>query len=679
MYRIGLDVGGTFTDFVVQDLDSGRLHNFKVSSTNDDPSRAIEEGVGHAINVLGVPADEIVFIGHGTTVATNMVIERRGVPTGLITTRGFRDILDIQRQVRPNNYDHTEMKPRALAKRAWRIEIDERVTATGEVLVPLDEQAVVEAADLIVSEGGQAIAVCFLHAYLAPDHERRARDLIAARYPDLYVSVSSDIVPEFREFERFSTTVINAHVGPRMTGYVDRLTGRMRDIGVPGLPYTFHSNGGLMSVDMVRTYPVRTCLSGPAGGVVGAAQVGAATGVSNLITFDVGGTSTDVSLIVEGRPAFTSQRDVAGYPILASMLDVHVVGAGGGSIARIDAGGALKVGPESAGASPGPVSFGRGGTVPTLTDANIVLQRLSPEGLLGGGMKVDQSAARRAIAEQLADPLDISVEEAAMGIIRIGVANMSRAIRNVSTEKGYDVKDFSLFAYGGAGPLHASDVAASTSIPRVLVPLAPGTMSARGILMADVSTDFVRSRVVAADAEGWADMLAQFRGMEAEGDDWFAGNDIPAADRSCVHTIDARYRGQNHEVRITVPSAPDEGMLGQFLVLFRDAHEREYGYHIDGLPVEIVNRRLKVTGHIQNPARTQPLEDRAPAAPFGTRQVYFVGGWRDTALYRREDLAVGQVIPGPAIIEELTSTTVLNPSDRASLDKDGNIVIEVRT
>ncbi len=539
MYRIGFDVGGTFTDFTLHDTTTGMLRHFKVPSTPADPSEAIEDGLRELLATLRIAPDAIGFVGHGTTVATNMVIERRGVATGLIVTRGFRDVLEIGRQIRPHLYDYTVRTPLPLVPRECRLEVSERIDAAGAVLHPLDETEVVAAADALAVEGVAAIAICFLHSYLNDAHERRAAEIIRARLPHVYLSASSGVLPEFREFERFSTTAINAYIGPRMERYLDRLLARLAGLGLTAQPYTIHSNGGLMSVEMVREYPVRCCLSGPAAGVVGAAEVAREAGYANLITFDAGGTSTDVSLIERGVPAFASARAIADYPVRSPMVDVHVIGAGGGSIAWLDDAGALKVGPRSAGADPGPVAYGRGGIEPTLTDANIVLQRLDPTTLLGGRMRVDAGASRRAIAERIAAPMGLSVEQAALGIIRIAVANMSRAIRSVSTEKGHDVREFALFPYGGAGALHAAAVALECGIRRVLVPVEPGTMCARGILLSDVSFDLVRSEITPADEGSWSRIMERYAAMQESGRVWLESERI-AVDRrrfECVIAI----------------------------------------------------------------------------------------------------------------------------------------------
>ncbi|MFC0407744.1 hydantoinase/oxoprolinase family protein [Roseomonas elaeocarpi] len=676
MYRIGFDVGGTFTDFTVHDESTGALRYFKVPSTPADPSEAIENGLAALTREFAIPAEGISFVGHGTTVATNMVIERRGVRTGVITTRGFRDVLEIGRQTRPHLYDYTVTNPAPLAPRALRLEVEGRIDAAGEELAPLDEAAVAEAAAQLRAAEVQAVAICFLHSYLRDDHERRAAEIVRAALPGVFVSTSSEVLPEFREFERFSTTAINAYVGPRMARYLDRFLDRLASLGVPGRPYTIHSNGGLMSVETVRAFPVRTCLSGPAAGVVGAAEVAVAAGFPNVVTYDVGGTSTDVSLIENGRPAFATSRLVADYPVRTPMMDVHVIGAGGGSIAAIDDAGALKVGPRSAGADPGPVAYGRGGREPTLTDANIVLHRLDPETLLGGRMAVDAAAARAAIEARIARPLGLSVEQAALGIIRIAVANMSRAIRAVSTEKGHDLAQFALFPYGGAGPLHAGAVAAECGIRRVLVPQEPGTMCARGILMSDISLDLVRSEIVEAEEASWPGILARFTAMEAQGDAWLAEGHVAPERRAFERVVEARYKGQNHEVQVPFP---ETGTLpyAAFLAGFAEAHRREYGYDVADRAVEVVNCRLKAVGRVERPrARFTDAATGRPE-PRTRRAVHFENGWVDTPVFDRATLPVGLRLAGPAIIDEMSSTTVVEPGQHVSVDPAGNLVVEI--
>ncbi len=678
MYRVGFDVGGTFTDFTLLREEDGAVSYHKVPSTPDDPSRAIETGLAALIARHAISPSDFAHVGHGTTVATNLTIERKGAVTGLLTTKGFRDALEIGRQTRPHLYDYSVRKPPPLVPRELRVEVAERVLADGTVMMPLDDEAVEAAARRFAAAGCKAVAICFIHAYRRPDHERRAREIVRRVMPDVYVTLSSDVLPEFREYERMSTTVLNAYMGPRMGGYLARFLERVRGLAIPVEPYTIHSNGGLMSVETVRAVPVRTCLSGPAAGVIGAANVGRASGFPNLVTFDVGGTSTDVSLVHDGQPLFASNRLVADYPIKTPMIDIHVIGAGGGSIAAIDDAGALKVGPRSAGAAPGPIAYAKGGTQVTITDANIVLGRLNPVALLDGAMPVDAAAARAAIDAQIARPLGLTTEEAAHGIVRIANANMARAIRSVSTERGYDVREFALFAYGGAGPLHAVELAADCGIATVLIPQEPGTLCARGILLSDISLDFVRTMIVELGEASWREAIGVFEAMRADATRWLEGERVAPGDRGFRLMIDARYRGQNFEVPVDVPEL-DPGGLAAFQARFRERHIQEYGYDVTGRAAEIVNCRLQAIGRVAK-APLEPIAGGSSlgAAQIATRRVYCgSAGWRDTPVYRRAALPVAKPIAGPAVIEEMSSTTIVLPGQSAVVDRLGNIIVRI--
>ena len=680
MYRVGIDVGGTFTDFTLLAENGGGVIFHKVASTPDDPSEAIERGIADLLEAHRIAPREVSHVGHGTTVATNLVIERKGAVTGLITTKGFRDVLEIGRQTRPHLYDYRVVKPPPLAHREHRIEVAERVDAAGAVLAALDGRDVERAAERLKADGVRSVAICFLHSYRNPEHERRARAVVERLMPDAYVSVSSEVLPEFREYERMSTTVLNAAVGPRMEAYLDRFLDRVKGLGIGAEPFTIHSNGGLMSVRAVRSFPVRTCLSGPAAGVVGAAAVGAAAGFENLVTFDVGGTSTDVSLVWRGKPLFTSHRAVAGYPVKTPMVDIHVIGAGGGSIARMDDAGALKVGPGSAGAVPGPAAYAKGGTEPTITDAMICLHRLNPVALLAGRLPVSEAAAREAILARVARPLGLPLEAAAEGVVRIANANMSRAIRSVSTERGYDLSQFALVAYGGAGPLHATEIAAECGIPTVIAPQEPGTMCARGMLLTDVSFDFVRSDIAALTAASWRRVCELFGQMRAEATAWLERERVAVADRAFHLHVDARYQGQNFEVIVPLERAEPDGMEA-FVAAFHRAHEQEYGYALPGRAIEVVNCRLQAVGRVPKaPLRELNGTGKLTDARVGERSIYHgaAHGWVATPVYARARLAAGVEITGPAVIEEMSSTTLLNPGQRARVDRIGNLIIRIR-
>lgn len=674
--RIGVDVGGTFTDLAMVDEETGRILFHKVSSTPDDPSKAIETGVREILGLNGRSAAEVSFLGHGTTVATNMVIERRGARTAMVTTKGFRDVIEIARQIRPHLYDYDIQRPPPLVPRRRRIEIAERITAEGAVLRALNEAEIEAAGEIFASSGVTSIAICFLHAWRDARHERAAKAVLQRLLPNIYLSVSSEVLPEFREFDRFSTTVLNAFVGPRMATYLDRLLARVRAAGISAEPYTVHSNGGLMSIATAATTPVRTCLSGPAAGVIGAAVVAGQAGFRDIITFDAGGTSTDVSVVAAGEPTSSSARDVAGYPVKVPSIGIDVIGAGGGSIAHIDAGGALKVGPRSAGAEPGPAAYGRGGIEPTVTDANIVLGRLDQTALLRGAMPVDAHAARHAIMSHIAHPLGLTLEQAALGIIRIAVANMGRAIRGVTTERGYAPERFALFAFGGAGPLHATEVAAECNIPVVVIPREPGTMCARGILLADIALDFVRSDITLLDAAAWSRAARLFAEMATEAETWLEGEGVPPERRAALRAVELRYEGQNFEVR--VPLGTELPSLSEVLERFAQEHARTNGYEIPDRAVELVNCRLTAVGRVPRGAPEPPREGgTVAAAQIGTRRVYFDpgSGWLDTPIYAREKLSVGGRVTGPAIIEEMSSTSPIFPGQWATLDTDGNLII----
>ncbi len=679
MYRIGIDVGGTFTDFTLLEEVSGRVSFHKVTSTPQDPSEAIERGIADLLQAHRIAPREVSHVGHGTTVATNLVIERKGAVTGLITTKGFRDVLEIGRQTRPHLYDYRVTKPPPLARREHRIEVNERVNASGAVLTELNEREVEDAAKRLAADGVRSVAICFLHAYRRPDHERRARAAVERVMPDAYISVSSEVLPEFREFERLSTTVLNAAVGPRMERYLDRFLQRLKARGITADPYTVHSNGGLMSVRSVRSYPVRTCLSGPAAGVVGAGVVGLAAGYENLVTFDVGGTSTDVSLVWRGRPLFSSNRSVADYPVKTPMIDIHVIGAGGGSIAWMDDAGALKVGPRSAGADPGPAAYAKGGTEPTITDAHICLHRLNPLALLDGRLKVDEEAARSAIDAGVARPLNLALEAAAEGVIRIANANMSRAIRSVSTERGYDLAPFALFAYGGAGPLHATEIAAECGIPSVVVPREPGTLCARGMLLTDISFDFVRSELSELAAGSWHRVCELFAAMEEEARVWLERERVVPADRSFRYHVDARYQGQNFEVIVPSPRPAPNG-IDEFARAFHAVHRQEYGYDLPAKAIEVVNCRLQAVGRVPKAPLAQLSASGTPdEALAGRRSIYYgaAHGWLATPVYGRAKLSAGNEIAGPAVIEEMSSTVLLAPGQRATVDRIGNLIINI--
>ena len=546
MYRIGIDVGGTFTDVTLLNSETGKYYTYKLSSTLQDQSIAIANGAKETLDLYGVPVEEIEYFGHGTTVATNMIIERKGAKTALITTKGFRDLLEIGRQTRPSLYNTQEDKPETLVRRSLRTEIDERVMADGTVLRTAKKEEIVPLLKRLKEEGVESVAVCFLFSFLNSANEKIVEECIREVWPEVYCSVSSTILPEFREFERLSTTVINSYLGPRMKMYINNLKQRVKDIGVTVEPYITQSNGGVMSIGSTVQTPVQTALSGPSAGVMGAIYVARAAGYENIITYDMGGTSTDVSLVNRGIAEYTTKRKVCGLPSGVPMIDVHAVGAGGGSIAYIDNAGALKVGPESAGANPGPAAYGLGNEDPVVTDANLVLGRINPHYVLGGRLKINAELSKEAIRRKIAEPMGLSNEEAAQGIVSVVNSNMARAIRVITVEKGYNPSDFTMVAYGGAGPLHAAQLAQEMGIGTVLIPPAPGALCALGLLTADIKKSYVRTALLPYD-KATPQLLNDLMGdLMAQGGQWLDSEHVDQDRRQFHNVAEMRYVGQNY-------------------------------------------------------------------------------------------------------------------------------------
>lgn len=678
-WRVGVDTGGTFTDICLFEEETGRVAVWKLSSTPADPSSAIAEGVAQGMARLGADPAAIAYFGHGTTVATNALIQHRGVRTGLITTQGFRDLLEIGRQKRPDLYDLQVDKPPTLVPRDLRLEVPERVRHTGAVETPLDEDALRAAARRLREAEVTAVAVCFLYSFLRPEHERIARRILEEEIPGAFLTMSHESAPEFREFERLSTAVVNCYLGPVLQGYVRRLAERLRDLGVPVPPQLTQSNGGVIGVEAAARLPVRLVLSGPASGVVGAREIGRAAGIPDLLTFDMGGTSTDVALLQGGEARMAPEATVHGYPIKAPMLDIHTVGAGGGSIAFVDAGGLLKVGPRSAGADPGPVCYDRGNAEPTVTDANVVLGFLPPDALLGGRMPIRRDLALAAI-ERLGARLGMDAMATAEGILAIVTANMAKALRVISVQRGHDPRDHALMAFGGAGPLHAARLAQEMEMRRVLVPPAPGILCAMGLLLTDLRADFAATRLMRLDDPATPEALAEaFQGLEARAAQWFAEEAIAPAARRLRRTADMRYAGQNYEFGIAVP----EGLSGPALLAalmegFAAEHQRLYGFLAEEEPVQIVTARLEATGAVRKAEfRAEPEAGRdATAAVAGARRAWLGGAWREVPLYARDRLRPGNRLAGPAIVEQMDSTTVVPPGWTARVDALGNLVLE---
>jgi len=679
-WRVGVDAGGTFTDVCFFDEETGRLEVTKVSSTPRDPSRAVISGVREVL-FAGDTAKEISYFAHGSTVATNALIQKRGVRTGLITTEGFRDLLELGRQMRPHLYDLQADKPEPLVTRDLRLEVKERILHDGSIETRLDPDDVRDAVRRLRDEGVRSIAVCFLYSYVDSRHEALVKRIIEEEHPEAFVTTSYEVMPEFREYERLSTVVVNAYLGPVMSTYLDHLGPDLVEAGMTVHPHINQSNGGVISFETAARMPVRAVLSGPSSGIVGATYVSGLSGYQDLITFDMGGTSTDVSLIQDGQPSITSETDVEGYPVKTPMLDIRAVGAGGGSIAWIDSGGHLKVGPQSAGADPGPVCYGLGNTDPTVTDANVVLGTLHPTHLLGGRMPIDKAAAEAAVG-RLAAGIGLDTVTTAQGVIRVVVANMARAIRVISVQRGYDPRDFTLVAFGGAGPLHASRLAQELDIPRVLVPEVPGLLCALGLLVADLRTDYSITRMLDLDAAAASGIAEAVAILEARAGEWFDREGIAAAHRNMNRVLDMRYRGQNYELPVRLDEGElTEGAIAALRNRFDEAHRQFYGYAAPSDPVQIVTFRLEAVGMVQK-AEIAPGDLAGPnpgAAHTGERPVSFpeLGGFVPTALYDRARLQPGNRIVGPAIVDQMDATTVVLPGQSATVDVYRNLLIDV--
>ena len=681
MWRIGVDSGGTFTDICLVDESSGAIRVWKVPSTPDDPSRAIAEGALEGLREEAhVGPASVGYFGHGTTVATNTLIQHRGARTGLVTTEGFRDLLEIGRQRRPHLYDLQADKPPLLVPRDRRAEVTERLRHDGRVEKPLDDTQVRAVARRLKAAGVDAVAVCLLYAYVDPAHENRIRRILEEELPEAFVTCSHDVAPEFREYERLTTVVVNAYLGPVMAAYLTALGPRLQRAGIRVPPHITQSNGGVMSFEAARVQPVRTVLSGPATGVVGALDVGRRAGFENLITFDMGGTSTDVSLVADGQPRLAGEMEVHGYPLKTPALDIHTVGAGGGSLAFVDAGGLLKVGPRSAGAVPGPVCYGLGNDEATVTDANVVLGTLNPAHLLGGRMPIDRARAEVAVA-RLGRTLGLDPMTTAQGIVSIVTANMAKAIRVISVQRGHDPRDYTLVAFGGAGPLHAARLARELEIPRLLVPRHPGILCALGLLLADLKTNFAQTRLTVLTAEAGARMTQTFDALETRGTAWFEREGIAPAARTTRRTVDMRYAGQNYELPVGWPDAPSpSALIKELTAAFERAHERLYGYIAPEEPIQAVTFRLEVIGAVRRadvPEHPRAKDDVA-AAVIGRRDVWLAESraFATCPVYDRERLGHGHALSGPAVVEQMDATTLLLPGQRARVDPFMNLVID---
>ncbi|MBI4320591.1 MAG: hydantoinase/oxoprolinase family protein [Chloroflexi bacterium] len=695
MKRLGVDIGGTFTDIVLADEESGHVATFKVPSTPHDLAEAALQGMRQILAQSSARPEEVSYVCHGTTVAVNALIEHRGPRTALICTRGFRDTLEIGRGARPPEfvYDIRRPKPEPLVPRHLRLEVTERVNWAGEVVKNLDEAEVVAIGRLLKEKGIESVAVCLLFSFLYPKHEERIGEILREVYAQAEVTLSSAIHPEFREFERTSVTVLNAFVAPILSTYLSRLQQEMKSAGLEAELYVMQSNGGLTTAKVGKSRPVATLYSGSVAGVMAATYVAGLAGFDNIISMDMGGTSFDVALVKGGRPLTTTEKEIAFHPLKIPIVDVLSIGAGGGSVAWVDVGGALRVGPRSAGANPGPACYGSGGVEPTTTDADLVLGLLNPDYFLGGRVALHLGKAREALAQKVAGPLGMTVEEAARGVYDIVNANMAQAIRAVSVKRGLDPRDFVLVALGGAGPVHAVDLAKEIGIPHTIVPREPGTASAFGLSISDIVHDYVQSYVVElrqADLERVTEIVNT---LKEKGRQDFGVEGVPPDRQRLIPTADLRYVGQESVLNVALADESFTRSVGErvkdepasrawvedTVARFHRQHETVYGFKAEGESVELVNLRLSAVGQLRPLAISAGAEQETSGSPTpqGRRVVLFGRGLeaRETPIYRRESLRSGSILEGPAIVEEAHATTVIPPGFVCTVDRYGNLII----
>jgi len=676
--RLGVDIGGTFTDLVLLDDKTGQTMVVKVPSQPNKPADALAAAVKRALKQANAPAESVNLLNHGTTIVTNAVLEGNLARTALITTSGFRDVLEIGRHVRPDMYDLNQDKPTPIVPRDLRFEVKERMAPDGNVLVSLEPDSVRAAVAAAKASGASAIAIGFLHAYANTEHETAMKAGLIAALPEVSVSASSDICREIREFERISTVVLNAAAMPVVSRYLEILGELTADLIPKARVLLMQSNGGSMTVGAARQAPAHLVYSGPAAGVLACQYIGQLTQRPNVLGFDMGGTSTDISLVYRGEPLMTTEADVGGYPVKLPVLDVNTIGAGGGSIAWLDSGGGLRVGPKSAGADPGPVAYQQGGTEPTVTDANLVLGRLIPDRFLGGEMMLDPDAALAAIRKKIAEPLGLDPISAAAGILRIANANMERALKVSSAERGYDPRDFSLIAFGGAGPVHAAALAKEVGFASVLVPESPGVFSAFGLLVADLRHDFVRSYMVGLDQVSTKMLTSFYADLQALGEQALKDDGLDEQRWTFQRTADLRYVGQAYEVNVAFPDGSiDADTVAEVKSRFHGEHQRLFAHSAEDDPVEFVSLRMVATGSVDAPTfRKQPAL-RTPVSQADTRDVYFeeANGFTACPIYQRQNLYPGAEFQGPAIIEQLDTTTVVHPGQTVSVDDWGSLII----
>jgi len=677
-FSVAIDTGGTFTDIALVNRDTGSIWKGKVASTPLDPSQGFIAGIGAILDESEVPSQALSHVFHGTTVATNAILESKGARAGLITTAGFRHVLEIGRHDVPRTANmYSWQKPQRPVPPERIFEVEERIEADGSVTLPLDERSVRHAIEQCRAAGVSAIAVCLIHSYTNPSHERRIADILAEEYPEAELSLSSGVLPVFREYERSMAAILNAYVKPLVGSYVSRLESRLNDEAIDARLMLMKSSGGVTGADTIRELPVHTGLSGPAAGVVGAIWEGALVDEHRLITLDMGGTSADICLIEDGEPVLTIEGSIGEWPLRLPMLDIHTIGAGGGSVARVDASAGLMVGPESAGAEPGPVAYGRGGTEPTVTDAHVVLGHL-PKALLSGALPIDREGAVAAIERQIARPLGLGLEEAASGILAVANNNMVGAIRVVSVERGHDPRQFTLVPFGGAGPLHASFLMQLMGLPSAMIPPSPGVLSAQGLLVSSLRNEFSRTCLQQAPRYDLAQMAGVFDELNASAAHWFEAEGIPASGRNYKWSAGMRYLHQGFELLVPWPRGEvSQEVIDEVIAAFHEEHRRLYTFSQPDTPVEIVNLLVEAVGELPRPnAYPLPEHDTTVDAVIGIQPMWISGaGWLDCPILDRARLGAGAEVHGPAIITQLDCTTTLLEGDVAKVHRYGSLIL----
>ncbi len=680
-FQLGIDIGGTFTDFVFIDEETGEITLDKSPTTPDDLWQGIAAGIEEADYDLSLCS----LLAHGTTIGLNAFLERKGGKMALITTRGFRDVYEIGRHNRVEMYDLFYKKPEPLISRELRYEVNERLDAKGQVVEPLDEEHLLEIIEELKKQEVETVAVCLLHSYLNPSHEERVKELLAEHLPGAFITISSELVREWREYERTSTTAINAYIMPVVKDFLDRITAELKERGYQHSFYVNQSSGGLISASLAREKPVNTIMSGPTGGAVASARIGELRGERNIISFDMGGTSCDVSLTHDGITSVTVESKIEQHPVMVPMVEVHSIGAGGGSIAWIEGENRLKVGPQSAGAKPGPVCYDLGGEEITVTDANLLLGRIDPNRFLGGRMVLNQEQTEAMMEEKIARPLGLSQTEAAEGIIRVINTKMAHAIRALTVERGLHPNEFTLVTFGGAGPMHACELAREMEIPQVVVPVASGQFSALGIGLSELRQDFSRPVIRPLNTIDIKEVREILAGLKEEASETFSRQGVQAEELDIQLSADIRYLGQEYTVTVPITSEKDklEEEWQELAATFDEFHQRMYGHSAEGEAKELINLRLKATAEVSRvklEERSRGEETPPAASHLGELKTYFTAQkeFLSTSCYKRELLQPGNKISGPAIIEEFGSTAVLPPGWSLEVDSYGNLILTLK-